>query len=253
LDPLELAALRLALDEQPSEDLPAIATEALVRGLDSQALREAAGTPSADVRDARGHFIDALEELGYSIPGEEEAVWRLVRHTAEQIVQGDITPYDGASWIWRSAYRRVEHEGDLRIFVGLASEWEDNPEYRDQYDEDIVDEARTLLARQHPRRWVKVMADYECWPLWDPNPPKNLDPEELPISEPLRLDLTSWAAAFDQTLNRSDPASSGFASTHDAEHFVAQGRALVERLQGELGEAWHVEYMPAPTHPDHRR
>lgn len=253
MDPLELAALRLAIDEQPSEDLPGLAADALARGLDSPALRDAAGASPQDVREARDHFVAALDELGFVVPNADEAVWRLVEYRAKQIVDGEITPYDGASWIWRSASLRVEREGDLRIFEGLASEWEDDPEHRQGYDEQIVEEARVLLTRDQPRRWIKVMADYDCWPLWNPNPPRNVDPAELAISDELAADLAGWAADFDLNLDREDPARSGFSSPREAEAFVARGQVIVDRLQDELGMDWHVEYLPAPTHPVPRR
>jgi hypothetical protein len=85
MDPVELAALRLAIGEQASEQLPGIATDALVRGLDSPALREAAGTSPREVRDATDLFKAALAELEIDLPDEQEALWRLVRYTAMQI------------------------------------------------------------------------------------------------------------------------------------------------------------------------
>src|SRR4029078_1676242 len=98
---LELAALRLAVDEQPPEDLPVVAADALARGFDSPALREAAGISRRDIRDARDRFEDALAELGIAIPGRVDAVWQLVRRVAREIVDGDVSPYDGARAIGR--------------------------------------------------------------------------------------------------------------------------------------------------------
>jgi hypothetical protein len=88
VDSVELAVLRLAVGEQPSEELPAIATDALVRGLDSPTLRQAAGVSPRDVHDAEDLFRAAVAELGIDLPHEQEALWRLVRYTAEQIASG---------------------------------------------------------------------------------------------------------------------------------------------------------------------
>lgn len=60
-DPLEVAAWRMAARSLASEDLPEIATEALVRGLDSPALRVLAGQSRDDVRDSADLFRVALD------------------------------------------------------------------------------------------------------------------------------------------------------------------------------------------------
>jgi hypothetical protein len=47
-----------------SEQMPHLAAELLASGYDSPLLREAAGVPAADVREARRLFVEALQELG---------------------------------------------------------------------------------------------------------------------------------------------------------------------------------------------
>lgn len=87
------------------------------------------------------------------------------------------------------------------------------------------------------------MADYDCFPLWDASPGRvgNIDPESLPISPQLKADLMAWATVFDRTLNRDDPLNSGFVNDCAKEAFKAQGRALAERLQAELGLDFEVK------------
>lgn len=128
VEPLELAAWRLAVEGLPSEELPTLAVDALVRGVDSPALRLLAGQAPGDVRESRDRFDRALDELGIAIPTEQEALWKLVRSTCAQITSGAVSPFAGDEWIWRSASCRVEGEGDLRIFAGLACEYEDRPD-----------------------------------------------------------------------------------------------------------------------------
>ena len=142
METLELAALRLATGLQVPEELPSIAADALVGGFDSPMLRVAAGASTRDPDEARDTFTAALAELGIEIPGLEEALWRLVRYTADQIVSGQVSPYDGAAWIWWKVQIRMQAEGDLRIFAGLASEWEELPNQRIEIDRAIVEEAR---------------------------------------------------------------------------------------------------------------
>ncbi|KAF1062276.1 hypothetical protein DX980_04660 [Burkholderia gladioli] len=91
-------------------------------------------------------------------------------------------------------------------------------------------------------RKLKVMADYQCHPLWDMSPGMygDVDPNTLPISPELRQQFADWARAFDETLDTSNPANSGFRSTEAEVAFKATGVALAERLQKELGKDFLV-------------
>lgn len=84
---------------------------------------------------------------------------------------------------------------------------------------------------------IKVMADYQCYPLWDMAPGMygDIDPASLPISTELKHQLIDWAREFDATLNMEDPASSGFESEEAAAAFKERGLQLARRLQLELG------------------
>jgi hypothetical protein len=93
-------------------------------------------------------------------------------------------------------------------------------------------------------RHIKLMADYGCYPLWDASPetgPGNIDPLQVPLSEGLRRDLMSWAAAYDKTLNSEDPLNSGFKDPEEEKRFAVTASALGSRLQKELGPAVRVE------------
>ena len=86
---------------------------------------------------------------------------------------------------------------------------------------------------------MRLMADYECWRLWDAEDVGNIDPEKLPLSEPLKRALAAWSAAYDATLNRDDPVASGFPSPAAKAAFEAEGERLLECLRAELpGVAW---------------
>ena len=135
------------------------------RGVDSPSLRELGGLARGDVREAADLFQAALDELGIDLPNEDEALWNLVRWTARRILTGETPPIEGARWIWRGASYRVQEEGDLRIFIGLASEWDDHPDTRPEIDRQIVEEAAELLDRPAPRRWLQLHAERGCPPL----------------------------------------------------------------------------------------
>ena len=91
-------------------------------------------------------------------------------------------------------------------------------------------------------RALKLMADYDCFPLWEASPGVvgNVDPESLPISEDLKCALAYWAKAYDDTLNRDDPSSSGFRSKQAEDAFCMQGNQLLPRLKKELGPDYSV-------------
>lgn len=91
-------------------------------------------------------------------------------------------------------------------------------------------------------RRLRLMADYDCHPLWGTAADEigDVDPASLPISAGLVADLASWAARFDATLSRDDPARSGFASAEAATAFRAEGERLAARLRDELGAGWEI-------------
>ncbi|MBB3290986.1 MULTISPECIES: hypothetical protein [unclassified Rhizobium] len=91
-------------------------------------------------------------------------------------------------------------------------------------------------------RTIKVMADYQCFPLWEASPGAvgNIDPKDLPISFSLRQRLMAWAKTFDATLNIDDPLSSGFGSERERIEFREEGATLAQQLQEELGARYIV-------------
>lgn len=92
------------------------------------------------------------------------------------------------------------------------------------------------------RRKIKLMADYECWPLWEASPGKvgDINPASLPISDSLRDELRKWKQSYDSILNRSDPASSAFPNEAAEQEFKKTGFKLAKRLQQELGDGFEV-------------
>ena len=138
----------------------------------------------------------------------------------------------------------MQEAGDLRVFVGLAAEWDDHPQARGEIDGQIILASTELLSRPSPRRWIRVHAVRGAAPLSVERPHGALavDASALPLSAALSEDLHQWASDY-------DAAGAGFDSAAAAVEFVERGRALVARLQGELGDVWYVEYMPEPTRP----
>ena len=67
---------------------------------------------------------------------------------AEEICAGTMDPYGGAVRIWK-VVREAHDENfdDLKAFIGLASEWQDDQSRRELIAVDIRDEALNLLER----------------------------------------------------------------------------------------------------------
>ena len=249
VDPLQRAALLWAVDEQPAEDLPDLAADLLVQGVDSPSLRELAGAPRDDFWQVKELFEATLLELGVDVPQSEQAsLWALAQRTAQEIVDGDRSPTEGATWIWRHLSNRIIQEGDLRVFVGFASEFEDHPEDGPAIGAAIVDAAAELLTRSEPRMWLRVQARHGMAPVVQSGTRAPVSLHDLPITDDAANAVAQWASQYDLLFDTCD-AEGGFANEHDAEAFVEQGRQLVTRLQSELGDSWHVEYMPEATKP----
>ncbi len=246
METLRLVAAKLAMGDQPSEELPRLATEALLRGLDSPALAVAAGARPSDVRDARDVFVAALRELGIDPPDEQQALWLVARDVMERIVEGTTNPVAGAEWIWMRIYNRFEKEGDLRVFIGLASTLDDHPSERSRIEAAIREAAADLLRRQEPRTWVKLQARQGESPIRAPFDDNALSVSDLAISDRTRSDLSAWAKEYDNAAAKPGKGPSVFASVEEATDFTARGTKLVEAMQAELGPDWHVEYMPTP-------
>ena len=92
---------------------------------------------------------------------------------------------------------------------------------------------------------IKLMADYDCFPLWaesgDLSP--NIDPRTLSLSATTVAALLGWADRYDATLNRDDPKESGFSTPSEAQDFERQGLQLWSTLQHELGAEFQVSFF----------
>ena len=78
--------------------------------------------------------------------GVEVVAARAVAH-ANAILQGTTQPHEGARALWLMQTELHELADALLVFVGLASEWEDDQEHRPELEHDILVEAERLRAR----------------------------------------------------------------------------------------------------------
>lgn len=102
-------------------------------------------------------------------------------------------------------------------------------------------------------RTVRVMADYECHPLWLSGPQTgDIAPDDprLGLSPKLAKLLSDWADEYDETLCADDPISSGFSSNGAEFAFYRAGEELAVLLAQELGGNWTVTYHDGRTGAD---
>lgn len=89
---------------------------------------------------------------------------------------------------------------------------------------------------------IKLMADYQCYPLWDISTGScgDIDPNTLPISNILKRQLNEWSDIFDSTLNIDEPKKSGFKTEEEEKKFKEKGYYLFKALQNELGGEYEI-------------
>lgn len=93
-------------------------------------------------------------------------------------------------------------------------------------------------------RTLRLMADFGSYPVWesfDDGGLDNLDHKDLPISDELKCDLTSWEEHYQGTFNEEYPPDSGFSTETEEQTFYREGRMLWQRLRHELGSAFYLE------------
>ena len=93
-------------------------------------------------------------------------------------------------------------------------------------------------------RKLKLMTDYDCFPLWESRQDKleNIDPNSLNITDDLKESLFLWAAIYDATLNQAYPPDSGFATEDEAKKFEQEGRRIFDELTLQLKNGFEFSY-----------
>jgi hypothetical protein len=96
-----------------------------------------------------------------------------------------------------------------------------------------------------PIRTIKLMWDYQCWPLWEPGSAHYaLEPDALPLSAGTKERLARWAAIPDakHELFGHVPAEEVWTEA-EIEALESEGRELWRILRSELGQGFRVLYF----------
>jgi hypothetical protein len=148
-----------ALGRLPSEELPRIAAEWLADGIDTPAIRELAGISSPEMPDVGPLFSKALSSTHLRELTRDEALRTIAQQYAQEIVEGKVTPHEGARKVWKEVNLESGCDSLLSPFIGAASELEDLPDrtekdgrdretYRRQLNDLIISAARALLKTE---------------------------------------------------------------------------------------------------------
>jgi hypothetical protein len=132
----------------PNSKVPETALDLLEAGYDSPTLRQIAGIDDKSAIDLGTLFEIALKELGRSELSRDQAAKYLAAEICQEIVTGQLTPYEGARKIWWEIWENQRSLEVLRPFVGLVSEYEDDQSHRKEYSDDILKEASEFLQNQ---------------------------------------------------------------------------------------------------------
>ena len=129
------------MGDLPPELMPQWAALALTRGYDSPTLRELAGAAD-EPRTLRDLFTTALDELGAPALDDRQALWVMAHTYARCIVDGLMSPEEGAELIWGLS-SALETPDELD---GMLDEATDLDYARDVDREEI---RRGILAEAH--------------------------------------------------------------------------------------------------------
>jgi len=131
----------------PREKIPAIAQRALERGMDDPSLRILAGLTNAELDEATPLFEKTVNSMGIRKLSKQEALDICADCLSRRILDGAISPYDGAKQIFRASVEVEGRNHDVDPFIYAADEYEDRPEDRGFFEAAIVLEAKRRLGR----------------------------------------------------------------------------------------------------------
>ena len=143
---IELIQAKWILRKLPVEELPKFAADLMVGGFSGPAVLNLASFHTPNSRGIEHAFNSVMQEVGRPPMSSENAARRYVREIATEIIRKKIDPYHGAREIW-DLQHGVDHEiPELRIFVGLASEFEDTEDrgYKAELADRIIREANIV-------------------------------------------------------------------------------------------------------------
>ena len=153
--PFAKSYLEILLADTDVSQAPLAAADAIVDGMESQALFELAGMSQADdVGDLIAALERAAEELGLGSGRDSASRHALVETVLVQIAAGSIPPRDGGIMIWTADNRFGGIESaraDVDDVITLTALWDDEPHQQDEITSMIREIARAAYVSSNPQ------------------------------------------------------------------------------------------------------
>jgi len=142
---IETAEILWVLNLLTPKELSNAAIKWLAEGFNSKSLPLLAGLDSEDFGEASMIFELTMSELGRPILTKKEALLSYTRLISDEILLGNLSPYEGAKKIWHASINLNEPVHEVDAFVYAASEFEDRFEDQDFFTSEILKEARRWI------------------------------------------------------------------------------------------------------------
>ncbi|WP_162787258.1 hypothetical protein [Notoacmeibacter marinus] len=84
------------------------------------------------------------------------------------------------------------------------------------------------------QRTLKLMAEVQCWAIWDMVDPDNIDPATLPLPKQLVARINRWSDKFDAIYEldkRNFHTNIAFDSKEEEDAFYEEGWAILKQLE----------------------
>ena len=118
---LQMLAAKYALNMLSTDEMPRIATELLVEGIEGQSVACLAGSIQSDLPAERRELFEAiLKECAIAVPSRLEAAHTLKLYFAKQVAHHQLDPVEGAAMIVDLYYKVEELLPSSAGYVGEA-------------------------------------------------------------------------------------------------------------------------------------
>ncbi len=137
-----IALYALVLGEIKLPDFPALAQEAILDGYDSPSLYELLKSEGLGDGVIEHHLCASLQELGFKLPTQAEAVRSKIFHYLQRIVDGELAPEEGAFRIFDMRYNHEEIDEEFPELIEEVYFIDQDPKYSNHTDREILEKCK---------------------------------------------------------------------------------------------------------------
>lgn len=144
---LKHIAAEIALGLTTSQQIRSLALQLTAEDLAFLPFQEIVESPGLNYIEAEEMLARILDEFGVEVPNQREAALYLTGEICQEIIDGIVSPYEGARRITKLQYGRVSFELILEMhpFVYVELCWDERPKDHKFLEGAIIGAARTFL------------------------------------------------------------------------------------------------------------